>query len=111
MTPNPSPTQTGGAITPTASPAAIAPRTWLAVRAPLAWTRTARRRRLLFVALAAPGFLAVFTTPLHQSLPILVLGLALFAAALVFRRRSERVFARAEAAALWPPPPPASREP
>ena len=70
---------------------------------PLACTATPRRRRFLFLALAAPGFLAVFGTPLHQNLAVLVTGFGLFGAACVFRRRTERVFIHAEAAALWPP--------
>ena len=69
-----------------------------------AWTRTARRRRLFFLALSAPGFLSVFSTPLHRQLGLLVLGLVLFAAACLFRARTEPLFQRAEAAALWPPP-------
>jgi hypothetical protein len=72
---------------------------------PVRWTASRRRRRLLFLALAAPGFWAVFATPAHQSFRLLGLGLLHFAAAVLFRRLSEPVFARAEAAALWPPPP------
>jgi len=70
---------------------------------PLACTATPRRRRFLFLALAAPGFLAVFGAPIHQNLAVLVAGFGLFGAACVFRGRSERVFVHAEAAALWPP--------
>ena len=73
------------------------------------WARSRRRRRLLFLALAAPGFFAVFSTPLHQNLAILVTGLLMFAAACAFRARTEPVFVRAEAAALWPPSPPPPR--
>ena len=62
-----------------------------------------RRRRLLFLALAAPGFFAVFSTPLHQNLAVLATGLLMFGAACAFRARTEPLFARAEAAALWPP--------
>ena len=72
---------------------------------PLAWTCSARRRRLLLLGLATPGFLGVFTTPLHRNVLLLAAGLLLFAAALLFRRRTEGVFQRAEAAALWPPNP------
>jgi hypothetical protein len=64
--------------------------------------RNRRRRRLLFLTLAAPGFLAVFATPLHRNLAVLAVGLLMFAAACVFRARTEPLFARAEAAALWP---------
>ena len=75
----------------------------LADRMPLACTATPRRRRLLFLGLAAPGYLAVFGAPVHQNLAVLVAGFGLFGAACVFRGRTERVFVRAEAAALWPP--------
>jgi len=75
----------------------------LAGRMPLAWTATVRRRRLLFLGLAAPGFLAVFGAPIHQNPAVLVAGFGLFGAACLFRSRTERVFVRAEAAALWPP--------
>ncbi len=67
------------------------------------WVRSRRSRRLLFLALAAPGFLAVFATPLHQNLAVLAAGFLMFAAACAFRARTEPLFARAEAAALWPP--------
>ncbi|MBN9318782.1 MAG: hypothetical protein J0I28_03725 [Caulobacterales bacterium] len=67
------------------------------------WTQTRRQRRLLFLALAAPGFLAVFTTGLHQQLWLLVVGLVLFGAACLFCARTERLFVRAEASAVWPP--------
>ena len=78
---------------------------WLAARLPAAWIRNPRHRRFLFLGLAAPGFLAVFSMPLHQNLAVFAAGFLLFFAAWVFRRRTEPVFARAEAAALWPPPP------
>jgi hypothetical protein len=75
----------------------------LASRLPLPWIASPRRRRLLLLGLAAPGFLLVAATPLHRALGLMALGFALFAAAFVFRQRTERVFIRAEAAALWPP--------
>jgi len=79
-------------------------RLWgFAGRIPFACTATTRRRRLLFLSLAAPGFLAVFGAPVHQNLAVLLAGFGLFGAACVFRGRTERVFVRAEAAALWPP--------
>jgi len=66
---------------------------------------TPRRRRLLFLALAAPGFVGVFATPQHQS-PALLLAAALaFAAAVLFRALTEPLLVRAEAAGLWPPIP------
>jgi hypothetical protein len=84
---------------------------WLTARLPAAWTASRRRRRLLFLGLAAPGFLCVFATPLHQSLAVLLAGFLLFGAACGFRARTERLFVRAEAAAVWPPQPPSfSRE-
>jgi len=70
----------------------------LARRLPRAWTRTPRRRRLLFIAACAPGFLAVFATPAHRNLAVLVLGLALFGAACLFRGLTEPVFAPPHAA-------------
>ena len=87
------------------SPAEFARFSRLARWLPTRWTRTARRRRFLLLGAAAPGFAAVATTPLHQHLAVLSAGAALFAAALGFRRASEALFARAEAAALWPPSP------
>ena len=84
---------------------------WLTARLPGRWTASRRRRRLLFLGLAAPGFLCVFATPLHQNLAVLLAGFVLFGAACVFRARTERLFVRAEAAAVWPPSPPSmSRE-
>ncbi len=82
----------------------------LSARLPLAWTASPRRRRLLLVGLAAPGFLLVAATPLHRLLALMVLGAALFVLALVFRRKTEPVFLRAEAADLWPPVVPARPE-
>lgn len=67
------------------------------------WGSKPRRRKLLFLGLAAPGFFAVFTTPLHRNFAVLALGVLSFAAACLFRARTEPLFVRAEAAALWPP--------
>ena len=101
-------------MTPASAPARAAPLRaaefarllgWSA-RLPLRWTSTPRRRRFLFLALAAPGFAAVFATPLHRNLAVLALGFLLFGVACGFRRRTEPLFARAELAALWPPAPP-----
>jgi hypothetical protein len=72
-------------------------------RFPAAWLLTLRRRRLLFLGLAAPGFLAVFTTTLHHNFFVLVAGFVLFGVAVLFRAASEPLFVRAEAADLWPP--------
>jgi hypothetical protein len=45
----------------------------------------------------------VFGAPIHQNLAVLVAGFAMFGAACIFRGHTERMFVRAEAAALWPP--------
>ena len=81
----------------------------LAPRVPSRWTRTRRRRRLLFLALCAPGFVAIFATPLHHNFFLLVFGIVLFAAAALFRTLTEPLFERAAAAgslANSPSPPP-----
>lgn len=72
---------------------------------PAAWVLTARRRRCLLLAMAAPGFLALTTTPIHRNFLLLLAGAVLFSAALMFRRLTETAFVRAEAAAVWPPSP------
>ncbi|MBB3892892.1 hypothetical protein GGQ61_003630 [Phenylobacterium haematophilum] len=82
-------------------------------RLPSGWLLTVRRRRLMFLGLAAPGFLAVFTTTLHHNFFVLVAGFVLFGAAVLFRAVSEPLFVRAEAADIWPPesfPPSRQRE-
>ncbi|PZQ64015.1 MAG: hypothetical protein DI570_07000 [Phenylobacterium zucineum] len=82
-------------------------------RLPSGWLLTVRRRRLTFLGLAAPGFLAVFTTTLHHNFFVLVAGFVLFGVAVLFRAVSEPLFVRAEAADLWPPesfPPSRHRE-
>jgi len=76
----------------------------LSARLPARWIATRRRRRFLFLALAAPGFLAVFATPLHRQFLLLVVGFLLFGAAVLFRVRTEPLFLRADAADLWPFP-------
>jgi hypothetical protein len=75
---------------------------------PSPWIATRRRRRFLFLALAAPGFFAVFATPIHHSLIAMLVGFGLFGAAIVFRLKTEPLFERAQAADLWPSPDPAS---
>lgn len=72
---------------------------------PATWTSSARRRRLLLLAIAAPGFAALVSSPLHRNLAVLAVGAALFIGALGFRRLTGGAFVRAEAAALWPPSP------
>ena len=100
-------------LQPPLSEAEFARFTRLAARLPRPWILSPRRRRLLFLGLAAPGFAGVFATPLHQNLAVLAMGFLLFAAACAFRARTEPLFARAEAAALWPPnlPPDRSETP
>ena len=71
---------------------------------PASWISTPRRRRFLFLGLAAPGFFAVFGTPLHHQLLVMALGFLLFGAAVLFHVRTEPLFVRADAAELWPPP-------
>jgi hypothetical protein len=93
-----------GPLDPPLSAGEFARLRWLTARLPVAWTASRRRRRLLFLGLAAPGFLGVFATPLHQNLAVLLAGFGLFGAACGFRARTERLFVRAEAADLWPPP-------
>lgn len=82
----------------------------LASRAPSRWSRTRRRRRLLFLALCAPGFVAIFATPLHHNFFLLVFGIVLFAAAALFRALTEPLFERADVAGplITPPSPPPS---
>ena len=76
----------------------------LARRLPLAWIANRRPRRLLFLGLAAPGFFAVFGTTLHHNFFVMLTGFILFAAAVIFRQRTEPLFERAAAAGLWPLP-------
>ena len=77
---------------------------WLARRLPLAWITNRRRRRLFFLGLAAPGFFAVFGTTLHHNFFVMLAGFVFFAAAVIFRLRTEPLFERATAAGLWPLP-------
>lgn len=66
----------------------------LASLVPSRWTRTRRRRRLLFLGLCAPGFVATFATPLHHNFFLLVFGIGLFAAAALLRALTEPLFER-----------------
>ena len=84
---------------------------WLSRRLPPAWVSSVRHRRLLFLGLAAPGFLAVFTTTLHHNFFLLIGGFVLFAGAVLFRAVSEPLFVRATAAAAWSPDPVSSPPP
>jgi hypothetical protein len=89
---------------PALTPAQFAALSRLSARLPARWIETPRRRRFLFLALAAPGFLAVFGTPLHHQLLLMVLGFVLFGAAVLFRALTEPLFVRADAADLGPSP-------
>lgn len=75
----------------------------VSAKLPQACLLSVRRRRFLFLGLAAPGFLAVFTTTLHHNFFVLVAGFVLFGAAVAFRVLTEPVFIRAQAAEIWPP--------
>ena len=68
---------------------------WLNRRLPGAWTSTRRRRRILFLTLAGPGFFAVFGTTYHHNLFVMLAGFVLFGAAVAFRAISEPLFVRA----------------
>ena len=74
----------------------------LSAKLPHAWLLSVRRRRFLFLGMAAPGFLAVFTTTLHHNFFVLVAGFLLFGAAVLFRLLTEPVFLRAQTAEIWP---------
>jgi hypothetical protein len=98
---------------PALTPAEFAALSRLAARLPARWIATRRRRRFLFLALAAPGFFAVFGTPFHHQLWLMVVGFLLFGAAVLFRVRTEPLLVRADAEDLWPSPSrpmPASKE-
>ncbi len=97
----------GRDLGPEASPLSardLARLAWFARRLHLAWIANRRRRRLFFLALAAPGFFAVFGTILHHNFFLMLAGFILFAAAVIFRQRTEPLFERATAAGLWPLP-------
>ena len=83
-------------------PRAFARLAWLNRHLPGTWTSTRRRRRILFLALAAPGFLAVFGTIYHHNFFVMLAGFALFGAAVVFRAISEPLFVQAAGDDLFP---------
>ena len=95
-------------VSPALDSVRVSPFSRLVGRIPAPWTATRRRRRLLFLALAAPGFFAVFATPLHRSFFLMLAGFLLFAAAAVFHARTEPLF---EAAAVSDPQPDADPSP
>ena len=89
---------------PAMSPRDFARLAWLNRHLPGVWTSTRRRRRILFLALAAPGFLAVFGTTYHHNFFVMLAGFALFGAAVVFRAVSEPLFVQASGDNLLPCP-------
>jgi len=89
---------------PPLTPAQFALFSRLAGGLPPRWIATRRRRRFLFLMLAAPGFFAVFATPLHRNFFLTLAGFLLFGAAIAFRLRTEPLFVTADAANLWPSP-------
>jgi hypothetical protein len=95
-------------VSPALHSVRVSPFLRLVGRLPEPWTATRRRRRLLFLALAAPGFFAVFATPLHRNFFLMIAGFLLFAAAAVFHARTEPLF---EAAAVSDPQPDADPSP
>ena len=84
---------------PALLPQLLDPVARIATRLPQGWVSTRRRRRLLFLTLAAPGFFAVFSTSLHRSLFVALVGFVLFGAAVVFRLRTEPLFEMASGVA------------
>lgn len=64
----------------------------LLMRTPHAWWSTARRRRFVFLALCAPGFLCIVGLPLHRSFWALALGLVLMGLAWALRSLTEPLF-------------------
>ena len=92
------------------SPRDFARLAWLDRHVPGAWTATRRRRRILFLALAAPGFLAVFGTTYHHNFFVMLAGFALFGAAVAFRAVSEPLFVKAAGDDLFPAPHPSNQK-
>ena len=84
------------------SPSAFARLAWLNRHLPGAWTASRRRRRILFLALASPGFLAVFGTTYHHNFFVMLAGFVLFGAAVAFRAVSEPLFVQATGDDLFP---------
>lgn len=73
---------------------------WLNRCLPAPWIANRRRRRILFLILAAPGFLAVFGTTYHHNFFVLLAGFVLFGAAVAFRLLTEPLFVRAVGGSL-----------
>lgn len=95
---------------PPMSPRAFARLAWLNRYLPGAWTASRRRRRILFLALAAPGFLAVFGTTYHHNFFVMLAGFVLFGAAVAFRALSEPLFVQATGDDLFPSPHPSHQK-
>ena len=92
------------------SPRDFARLAWLNRHLPGIWTSTRRRRRILFLALAAPGFLAVFGTTYHHNFFVMLAGFALFGAAVAFRALTEPLFVQAAADTFLPTPLPSHQK-
>jgi hypothetical protein len=92
------------------SPQAFARLAWLNSHLPAAWTASRRRRRILFLALAAPGFLAVFSTTYHHNFFVMLAGFVLFGAAVAFRVVFEPLFVQAAGDDLFPAPLPSNQK-
>ena len=95
---------------PAMSPRDFARLAWLNRHLPGVWPSTRRRRRILFLALAAPGFLAVFGTTYHHNFFVMLAGFVSFAAAVAFRAVSEPPFVQAAGDDLFPAPHPSNQK-
>ena len=83
---------------------------WLHRRLPAPWIANRRRRRILFLVLAAPGFLAVFGTTYHHNFFAMLAGFVLFGAAVAFRALTEPLFVQAAADTFRPTPLPSHQK-
>jgi hypothetical protein len=83
---------------------------WLRRHLPAPWLDNRRRRRILFLVLAAPGFLAVFATTYHHNFFVMLAGFALFGAAVAFRALTEPLFLQATADTFLPTPLPSHQK-
>ena len=92
------------------TPRAFARLSWLNRHLPREWTATRRRRRILFLAFAAPGFLAVFGTTYHHNFFVMLAGFVLFGAAVAFRAVSEPLFVQATGDDLFAAPHPSHQK-
>ena len=83
---------------------------WLRRRLPAPWIANRRRRRILFLVLAAPGFLAVFGTTYHHNFFVMLAGFVLFGVAVAVRALTEPLFVQAAADTYLPTPLPAQQK-